>query len=282
VWLLASRVWVGGEATANRRGSRVTWWQIFFRKNDHLVGDVLNLRPLPEILLLAFAHAQTGPARATLHVLWNAWARTLLPSWLISIEELGLVCRQQTEQCIILSDSWLNFKKIWQHFLGNTMMMEVCNAFQNVWEKLPDFQDPMGPGKDASNRLKLGTAFLYRAVICMHYRQLASVQRWWWIIEWQCCPSQLLLHTQWSKLGASQPRAQCISHNGISSSHTGISGSHNRTDSAPRGWPSFGISGNGRKRLVSPRCVHTRRLAAVFLAEKRLRSVRIRVMCCRL
>jgi hypothetical protein len=33
-------------------------------------------------------------------------------------------------------------------------------------------------------------------------------------------------------------------HNGIRVSHNGINGSHNRTGSAPRGWPSFGISGN--------------------------------------
>jgi hypothetical protein len=39
-----------------------------------------------------------------------------------------------------------------------------------------------------------------------------------------------------------------VFHNGISSSHNGISGSHNMTDSAPRGRPSFGISGNETSR----------------------------------
>jgi hypothetical protein len=56
---------------------------------------------------------------------------------------------------------------------------EVCNAFQawlNVCENWPDFQDPMDPGKDASNHLKLGTAFLYSAAICMHYRQLGCAK----------------------------------------------------------------------------------------------------------
>jgi hypothetical protein len=84
----------------------------------------------------------------------------------------------------------------------------------------------MDPGKDASNRLKLGTAFLYSAAICMHYRQIGCT------------------NTQCSKVGALQPRAQGFPHNGISSSHNGISGSHNGTGSAPRGWRSFGISGN--------------------------------------
>jgi hypothetical protein len=35
-----------------------------------------------------------------------------------------------------------------------------------------------------------------------------------------------------------------VVYNQISSSHNQISGSHNRTGSAPRGWPSFRISGN--------------------------------------
>jgi hypothetical protein len=47
-----------------------------------------------------------------------------------------------------------------------------------------------------------------------------------------CCTN-----TQCSKVGPEQTRAQGIPHNGIS-------GSHNRTGSAPREWPSFGISGN--------------------------------------
>jgi hypothetical protein len=44
-------------------------------------------------------------------------------------------------------------------------------------ENWPDFQDPMDPGKDASNRRKLDTAFLYSAVMCMHYRQLGCAKR---------------------------------------------------------------------------------------------------------
>jgi hypothetical protein len=59
--------------------------------------------------------------------------------------------------------------------------------------KLPDFQDPMDPGKDASNRLKLGTAFLYSAAICMYYRQIGCTKSVA-IIECQSCSSQLLLH----------------------------------------------------------------------------------------
>jgi hypothetical protein len=35
----------------------------------------------------------------------------------------------------------------------------------------------MDPGKDASNWLKLGAAFLYSAAICMHYRQIESTKR---------------------------------------------------------------------------------------------------------
>jgi hypothetical protein len=35
----------------------------------------------------------------------------------------------------------------------------------------------MDPGKDASNRLKLGTAFLYSAVMCMHYRQIGCTKQ---------------------------------------------------------------------------------------------------------
>jgi hypothetical protein len=34
----------------------------------------------------------------------------------------------------------------------------------------------MDPGKDASNRLKLGTAVLYSAAICMHYRQIGCAK----------------------------------------------------------------------------------------------------------
>jgi hypothetical protein len=50
-------------------------------------------------------------------------------------------------------------------------MKFAMHSKPNVWENWPDFQDPMDPGKDYSNRLKLGTAFLYSAAICMHYRQ---------------------------------------------------------------------------------------------------------------
>jgi hypothetical protein len=32
------------------------------------------------------------------------------------------------------------------------------------------------PGKDASNRLNLGTVFLYSAAICMHYRQIGCAK----------------------------------------------------------------------------------------------------------
>jgi hypothetical protein len=34
----------------------------------------------------------------------------------------------------------------------------------------------MDPGKDATNRLKLGTAFLCIATICMHYRQICCAK----------------------------------------------------------------------------------------------------------
>jgi hypothetical protein len=34
----------------------------------------------------------------------------------------------------------------------------------------------MDPGKDASNRLKLGTAFLYSVAICMHYWQIGCAK----------------------------------------------------------------------------------------------------------
>jgi hypothetical protein len=34
----------------------------------------------------------------------------------------------------------------------------------------------MNPGKDASNRLKFGTAFLYSAAICMRYRQIGCAK----------------------------------------------------------------------------------------------------------
>jgi hypothetical protein len=100
------------------------------------------------------------------------------------------------------------------------------------------FMTPRTPALDASNRLKLGTAFLYSAVICMHYRQLGCAKR---VVNYRM--SKLLkpafaaqIHSaqRWVPL---QPRAQGIPNNGIS-------GSHNRTGSAPRGRPSFGISGN--------------------------------------
>jgi hypothetical protein len=35
----------------------------------------------------------------------------------------------------------------------------------------------MEPGKDALNRLKFGTAFLYSAAICMHHQQIGCAKR---------------------------------------------------------------------------------------------------------
>jgi hypothetical protein len=46
----------------------------------------------------------------------------------------------------------------------------------------PDFQDPMDPSKDASNRLKLGTAFEYSAAIYMHYRQIGTTLPSQWFL----------------------------------------------------------------------------------------------------
>jgi hypothetical protein len=99
----------------------------------------------------------------------------------------------------------------------------------------------MDPGKDASNRPKLGTAILYSAAICMHCRQMGCAKN---VVNYRMSKflepafaAQIHSAQWWVPL---QPRAQGIPHNGISSSHNGISGSHNWTGSA-RGWPSFGI-----------------------------------------
>jgi hypothetical protein len=66
----------------------------------------------------------------------------------------------------------------------------------------------MYPGKDASNHVKLGTAFLYSAAICLHYRQIGSAKS---VVNYRM--SKLLkpafaARTQCSKVGALQPRAQ--------------------------------------------------------------------------
>jgi hypothetical protein len=55
-----------------------------------------------------------------------------------------------------------------------------------------------------------------------------------------------------------EPRTQGIPHNGISSSHNGISASHNRIGSTPRGWSSFGISGNDLEGIILAAflCIH--------------------------
>jgi hypothetical protein len=42
---------------------------------------------------------------------------------------------------------------------------------------MPPIDPLQDPHKDASNRLNLGTAFLYSADICMHYRQLGCAKR---------------------------------------------------------------------------------------------------------
>jgi hypothetical protein len=100
------------------------------------------------------------------------------------------------------------------------------------------FRIPMDPDKDASYRLKLCTVYFYTVLPYMHYRQIWCAKR-----EVNYRMSKLLnpafaaqIH-KCSNVGALQPRAQGIPHNGISNSYNEISGSHNGTGSAENGLP---------------------------------------------